>query len=247
MGQLVTYPWASPDGTVLVAPGRLRRINGAACCASFGTTGWIGALGVVPRARRRGIGEALTHAAVAWLRERGATSVMLYATDAGRPVYERVGFTPEGRVRAWRGSPSYTARPPGLRGLRPGDRAALRELDRAATAERRDAVLDAIAPLRGLAAERGGALSGFLLTSPWGAGPAVVAADEDSGVELLAAARHATQGQPILTLPDANAAGVAALQSWGFNAVNHAERMCLGPSPAWRPERVFGMFNLFWG
>jgi hypothetical protein len=225
----------------------MRRIYGAACCASFGATGWIGALGVLPRSRGRGVGAALTEGAVGWLRSRGATSVLLYATEAGRPVYERVGFTAAGRARAWRGSPTLRGRPDGLRPLRPGDREALRAVDERATGERRDAVLDAIAPLRGLASERDGALSGYLLTSPWGAGPAVVAADPESGVDLLAAARGATQGQPILTLPDANAAGVAALQSWGFTAVNQAERMCLGPQPDWRPEQVFGMFNLFWG
>jgi GNAT superfamily N-acetyltransferase len=32
---------------------------GGVCCASFGPTGWIGALGVVPEARRRGVGSAL--------------------------------------------------------------------------------------------------------------------------------------------------------------------------------------------
>ena len=104
MGRLVTWPWEYDAGTVIVATGRLRRIVGGACCASFGETGWIGALGVVPRARRRGLGAALTEACVAWLRERGARTVLLHATDAGRPVYERVGFEAEGRSRAWRGA-----------------------------------------------------------------------------------------------------------------------------------------------
>lgn len=232
---------------MIVAAGRRRRIAGAACCASFGATGWIGALGVVPRSRGRGLGAALTAAAVDWLRGRGARTVLLYATDAGRPVYERAGFVAEGRARAWRGAPTAAGRPAGLRALRASDRVALGAIDRAATGERREAVLDAITPLRGLAAERDGRLAGFMLSSPWGAGPAVLAGDPDAGLDLLAAARGATQGQPILTLPDANAAGVAALARWGFSAVNQAERMRLGPAPAWRPEQVFGMFNLFWG
>ncbi len=243
----MAYPWEQPSGTVLVAAGRMRRIAGAACCASFGETGWIGALGVLPRSRGRGLGTELTEAAVAWLRERGARTVLLYATDAGRPIYERVGFTAEGRARAWRGAPTLAPRPESVRALRTADRPAVAALDHTATGERRDAVLDAIRPLRGFAAERDGRLAGFLLNSPWGAGPAVLADDPDAGVDLLAACRGATQGQPIITLPDANAAGVAALQRWGFTAVNHAERMALGPPPTWHPEHVFGMFNLFWG
>lgn len=232
---------------LLVAYGRLRRIVGGACCASFGETGWIGALGVVPRARGRGIGSALTEACVDWLRERGAETVLLHATDAGRPVYERLGFVAEGRSRAWRGGPAHGRPAPGLRALRPSDREAIAAIDVAVTGEHRAPVLDAISPLTGMAAERDGRVSGYLLSSPWGAGPAVLADDQASGVALLSAARGTTQGPTILTLPDENSAGVQALQHWGFRAVNHAERMRLGPEVEWNPHGLFGMYNLFWG
>lgn len=246
VGRLVRYPWEQPSGTVIVAAGRRRKIYGAACCASFGTTGWIGALGVVPRHRGRGIGAALTDGAVAWLRRAGAASVLLYATDEGRPIYERAGFSSGGRARAWRGAVTFE-QPNGVRPLRPDDREAVRAIDHGATAEHRDAMLDAIDPLRGYASERDDRVTGYLLDSPWGAGPAVLADDPESGIALLAAARGAASIQSVITLPDRNEAGVAALRSWGFSAVNHAERMCLGPHPAWHPDRVFGMFNLFWG
>lgn len=247
VGRLISWPWEQPAGCLVVAVGRLRRIVGGACCASFGETGWIGALGVLPRARSRGVGAALTEACVDWLRERGAETVLLHATDAGRPVYERIGFVAEGRSRAWRGGPAHGRQGNGVRPLRADDREALRALDRAITGEDRSAVLDAISPLTGLAAERDGALRGYLLSSPWGAGPAVLADDEQAGLALLAAARGATQGPSILTLPDDNAAGVRALEGWGFRAVNHAERMRLGPEVTWRPDGLFGMYNLFWG
>lgn len=247
VGRLITWPWEQPAGVVLVAAGRLRRIVGAACCASFGATGWIGALGVLPRARGRGVGAALTEACVGWLRDRGAETVLLHATDAGRPVYERVGFVAEGRSRAWRGGPAHVPPGPGLRPLRPRDRKRVRRLDAEVTGEGRDAVLDAIVPLTGLAAERDGELAGYLLSSPWGAGPAILAHHQEPGLALLSAARGATQGTTILTLPDANEAGVAALQRWAFRPVNHAERMRLGPPLPWSPDGLFGMFNLFWG
>ncbi len=247
VGRLVTWPWEHDAGTVLVATGRLRRIIGGACCASFGETGWIGALGVIPRSRGRGVGAALTLAAVEWLRERGAKTVLLHATDAGRPVYERVGFVSEGRSRAWRGTAAPARSTDGVRSLRSADRSALRDLDSAVTGERRDAVLDTISPLTGMAAEDDGALRGYTLTSRWGAGPAVLAADEQAATALLGAARAATRGPVILTLPDANSAGIEILRGWGFRPVNHAERMRLGPPVDWHPERVYGMFNLFWG
>ena len=46
-----------------------------------------------------------------------------------RPIYERLGFAADGRARAWRGMPTYREQPPGLRPLRPEDRAALAAVD----------------------------------------------------------------------------------------------------------------------
>ena len=58
-----------------------------------GTTELTG-IAVVPRARRRGIGEAITAALVADARDRGVDTVFLSAQDdAVARVYERVGFS----------------------------------------------------------------------------------------------------------------------------------------------------------
>src|SRR3954463_7861973 len=99
-GRLLECPHRSPSGEVFAAV-RRGHIVGAAAVAGFGATGWIGALGVVASARRRGLGMALTETATEWLRARGASTVMLYATEAGRPVYLRVGFVAEGEAHAW--------------------------------------------------------------------------------------------------------------------------------------------------
>lgn len=244
VGRLLGYPRDSKDGHMLVAASG-RRLVGGACCASFGPTGWIGALGVLPRARRRGIGELLTRAAIDWLAERGASTVLLYATDLGRPVYDRVGFVEEARARAWRGvSPGPP--PAGVRRLRPADRPRILELDRLATGEDRHAVLDMLPALLGLGFERDGVLEGFALQTPWGAGPAIVAAGEEAGVALLRGL--AIEPQPLtITVPDDNPAAAAALSRWGFQPVNSALRMRHGPPVGHDPERMFGLFNLFWG
>src|SRR3954447_26920465 len=93
VGRLLRYPIASPTGDILAALSGDEIVGGAAV-AGFGTTGWIGALGVASRARRRGVGAALTEACVARLHEFGAHTSLLFATPAGLPVYERVGFEP---------------------------------------------------------------------------------------------------------------------------------------------------------
>jgi hypothetical protein len=67
-----------------------------------------------------------------------------------------------------------------VRRLRPGDRDAILALDHAATNENRRPVLDMLPALLGLGLERDGELAGFALQTPWGAGPAVVAADDEA-------------------------------------------------------------------
>ncbi|HEY4098900.1 MAG TPA: GNAT family N-acetyltransferase [Baekduia sp.] len=247
VARLLEYPRRSPDGAILVAEGEGGGVSGVACVAAFATSGWIGALGVTPEARHRGVGTALTEASVRWLRARGARTVMLYATEAGRPVYERLGFVAEERAVAWRGV-SGAAPPAQLQRLAEADRGRLRTLDHLTTGERRDAVLDTIIPLAGVAVDGGAGegLLGWAIASPWGAGTAISALRPEVGVALMAAAT-AGPAAGTLIVPDVNGAANDALQAWRFVRLNDALRMRLGPAVAWHPDRQFGLFNLFWG
>ena len=247
VARLLAYPRDSPAGEILIAVTGRGRLVGGACTASFGETGWIGALGVLPRARRRGAGELLTRAAVDWLSERGAHTSLLYATEMGRRVYERCGFVAESPARAWRGTPPGSPTAGSVRRLRPSDREQILALDRAATGEDRSAVLDLLPALLGLGIERGdGTLAAFALNTPWGAGPAVVADGEEAGMAMLRAL--VVEPQPVtVTVPDDNPGVAQTLARWGFQTVNTAVRMRHGPPVGHDPSRMFGLFNLFFG
>ena len=54
-----------------------------------------------PAYRRKGIARALMDAMIAWCREQGFSSVVLHASNDGRPLYESLGFkqTSEMRLR----------------------------------------------------------------------------------------------------------------------------------------------------
>lgn len=243
VARLIAFPSSHPDGDLLVARAG-RQLVGAVGCMSFGTTGWIGALGVAPRVRRRGLGTELTESAVARLHERGAETVLLFATDMGRPVYERLGFVPEGGATAWRGTAGGASGGLTVRRLTDADRPALARLDGEATGEARSALLAELVPLTGLAAERDGEVIGWASRSPYGAGVAICARELEAGTALMgAAARTPTT----LVVPDANVGAGQALRRWGFHSASAGERMRLGPPVAWRPDRQFGLFNLFWG
>jgi len=71
-------------------------------------------VGTVPAARGRGLGELCTRWAVAAGFDSGARAVVLEASEAGDPLYRRMGFTEVSRYR-WCFGPPRPPRPPGDR------------------------------------------------------------------------------------------------------------------------------------
>jgi predicted N-acetyltransferase YhbS len=58
-------------------------------------------MGVVPSARKQGIGTALVQAACELAQQIGCHHVVLNATAMGEPVYRRVGFQSMGYGHTW--------------------------------------------------------------------------------------------------------------------------------------------------
>jgi len=52
-----------------------------------------------PAYRRKGVARALMEIMIDWCRGQGFGSVLLHASDEGRPLYEQLGFTPTNEMR----------------------------------------------------------------------------------------------------------------------------------------------------
>lgn len=78
---LVVNPWPGSPGSTLAK------------------RAWVLNMYVVPAARRRGIARALMNEVLGYCREQGFRSVNLHASDAGRPLYESLGFVPTNEMR----------------------------------------------------------------------------------------------------------------------------------------------------
>lgn len=176
-----------------------------ALALAFGASGWLANIAVVPAYRRRGLGARVSELALAWLVRGGARTVTLLATEAGRPVYERLGFASEGLPYAKYRIPPGLA-PKGPVGVRPVDLDRALALDGQATGERRGMLLAPLADGLVEAVGAGGAGSGYGLALPWGGGP-VVSAD--------AAAAHALWWHVY---------GQAAGARWAVAATNEGAR-----------------------
>jgi len=74
-------------------------VGTAAAFLSTGTSGvlldvtaTLAGIYVVPGHRRRGIAREVTLQAIEWCKQRGCVYIRLQASDAGRPLYESLGF-----------------------------------------------------------------------------------------------------------------------------------------------------------
>lgn len=242
LGHPACDPLVAVDGDAIVGTGAGTR-NGPA--------GWVGTIFVAPERRREGIGLALSAAVCARLEAAGCRTLLLVATEQGRPVYARLGF----EVETWYRILEHdgTGRPAGtsasgaepVRPFGPADVAEAAALDRAATGEDRSHLLAAFASLPGgLALRAAGSLTGFVVRAPWGGGATVVATL--SGAERLLATRLATAGpgHPVRAgLLEPNEAGLRRLAELGWREVYRVPRMRRGEPLDWRPDWIWGQFN----
>jgi predicted N-acetyltransferase YhbS len=213
------------------------RIVGTGASVGFGATGWIGGIAVADDARGRGLGRALTEAAIDALGPR--ETYLLLASELGRPIYDRLGFVPEQLYRKfWTPDHAHPA-PSDIRPLTAADRRAVAALDARATGEERAFALDV--GLEGGVATLD--LAAVALRPPWPALP-ILARDPDAGATML----RAVLGPGIrVAVPEANEPAIDALLTHGATEGEPVLRMRRGPAVPWRPEELWGVFSLFFG
>jgi hypothetical protein len=231
--EILKFFSTAPGSTVLAACCG-DQVTGTATCVSFGRTGWLGSVAVDQAWRGRGLGTAVSQAALDCLLEAGVETVLLTATDLGRPVYERLGFADEGiSYGIWeRERPQLPAGPIGVRPGRIEDAVAR---DREATGEDRRAFLEAFAGV--VAVPRGLEQSGYRLTLPWGGGPVIATAP--------AAARVLLTDRTRLAFPERNTHGGELAAALGFRLARRVSRMRLGPPiPGYRPQLIYNVWSL---
>lgn len=207
----------------------------------YGTSGWIGNLLVRTDVRGRGIGGGLMERALAALAAAGAETVWLTASEAGRPIYERLGFATVDTIWRWVGTgcAGECHRPltPSL--------AALESVDAAGWGEARGELLRATAG-RG---EVVGDERGFLVSQPCGGGVQLGpwgCADGAPTTQLLAEARKRA-GRDVrvfLDSPARNTAAAALLAAHAFGVTGTNLLMRRGPDPGYRPDRVFALGSM---
>ena len=241
----------NPRCRVFVATTDAGEVVGTGVATINGPVAWIGTVWVAPAWRGQGLGRALTQAPIDAADAAGCRTLVLVATEAGRPMYERIGF----QVQTWYrtleapglGGADATAHGmPTVRAWRPADQDAVAALDRAVTGEDRRHLLEAFATPDSARVVVGDddRPRGFVIRATWGGG-ATIAPDIDDALAILAARRAAYPADRRVRagIVLENDAGAAALEEAGWTEAWRAPRLIRGEPITWRPSGIWGQFN----
>ena len=222
-------------------------LRGALMWFPYGETfGSLGMVAVDPAVHRGGLGRALMTRMIA---DAAGRSLQLVATEAGRRLYESLGFQAIGGNCAYMGR----AADPGLaRTVEPADRGALPALvalDAAALGYGRDTLLAALAASGEIALLReGGDIAGFAICRLFGAGHVigpVIARDDDAARQLIAFWLKHHRGKTLrVDVPTEHAALGAWLDELGLKRGGESPIMVRGELPAAAgPARRFALIS----
>ncbi len=88
--ELELYLAAQPGGWFVIVDGEeIVAVGGA---LAYGSFCWIGLVATDPARQRERFATKVSAHLIDWAHERGCTTIALDASQAGRPVYERLGF-----------------------------------------------------------------------------------------------------------------------------------------------------------
>lgn len=211
----------------------------------------VGLVIVSPRRQGEGLGRRLMEGL---LDDVGARAVQLVATEAGRPLYERLGFRVVGAIQQRQGRrtgdpprgdrlPDDPAAGESLRDARPDDVDALVRLDAAAFGADRRALVERLLEVgHATVSERSGEPDGFAVVREFGRGQVVgpvVAVDEEAAVALFHAVAPTGFVRLDLAADAHHLAGAA--EAAGLAVVDQPPVMVLGRWPEPAGPRTFGL------
>jgi ribosomal protein S18 acetylase RimI-like enzyme len=224
------------------------RVVATSVATRYGRTGWIAHVFVRPELRGQGLGTRMTLVAQGALERAGCDSILLVATELGRPIYERLGFKVESSYHELRGTalPKLAELLP-FRPLLPSDRAALLALDRQVAGDDRSPVVSKLVGFAwGISGQ--GHLSAAVMPLPWGGAAAAMLpgaglAEVEAMVSMIRTV-GSSGPEVVVYPPDENRRALHALRDHGFEELRTAARMFVGKPSDWRPASVWNPMSL---
>jgi ribosomal protein S18 acetylase RimI-like enzyme len=257
--RLLRHLELQPDGwLVMERDGAIIACGGGTV---MGTVGYVGLVGVDPTLHRQGVGAALMRELITLLAAQGCATILLDASDMGRPLYLRLGFAIDDSVSIWHtdaaqplSAAAVAQRDDSVTRYQPNDLAAIIACDAAGFGAPRDRIVTAflndMSETTFVARDASSAVVGYLALGPADGfiGP-WLAATVEAGEALLreTLAGHRAHVKRVIA-PNANRAAARLLRAAGFAPARTLAHMRLGPQlDSARRQLVYGQINLALG
>ena len=247
--RLQLYLSLQPDGWLLATlDGEPAGIAGG---TNYGTVGQIGLVAVDPSKQRRGVALALMEHLLSWFAELRCPVIQLDASEAGAPLYRRLGFVEDEKTLGFTQDdcvlrPAQSER---ISLLNVADIPALTAFDTPIFGGERAAVFAAAlaeAPERAFfARDSEGQISGYLFAQRQVLGPWAAHTPADAEALLAAALALPFDGAIRTLTPGSNADAAKLLMRYGFSPRRILRRMRRGgATAAGRRSRLYGQASL---
>jgi predicted N-acetyltransferase YhbS len=224
---------------------------GAGGVTCYGPFAWLGLMAVDPAMQRRGIGQALVAALIVRANELSCEAILLDASNAGAPVYARVGFVEDDRVQVYtretqaglmEGNPIAAQR---VTPLTQDDLSALAAFDARHFGARRAALLAASLHLYAdrvfVTRDEAGEITGYLVAQEQRFGPWVATTPAAAEGLLAHALTLQYAAAPSILVPALNRDAADLLERSGFRSSRELRHMRHGGKPGLqRRERIYG-------
>ncbi len=249
---LYMYRKIQPDGWFLASQnGTPVGMVGTTDYAAFA---YVGMMAVHPQAQRRGVGLALMRHLLAWLDKQCMPFILLDASPAGQPLYEKLGFVAYNPVYVFqrRGGLTYHDRPPDVQVVSVRDLEELVKYDADVFGAARGKVLHVLLTtfperafmLRG----KDGQITGYVIAQESRIGPWVMQRSHDAETLLRAALSLPYTGTVSVVVPEVNREAVELLKRYGFETARVNRHMGRGSSaPPRQLRRICGQTSLALG
>ena len=250
--ELYLYRKIQPDGWFLALQNRTP--VGMVGATLYGTFAHVGMMAVHPRAQRQGVGIALMEHLLAWLDGLCVPCVLLDASAAGQPLYEKLGFVAYHQVYRLQRRTGLS-----LHNCTPQvEPVSIRDLDELVAYDAdifgadRGRVLHALLtsyPARAfMLRSEAGRIAGYVFAQENHIGPWVVQRSQDAEVLLQAALSLPYAGTVSVVAPEENPAAVELLSRYGFEIVRVNRHMGRGAgAPPRHRDRIYGQTSLALG
>jgi ribosomal protein S18 acetylase RimI-like enzyme len=246
---LRNYRRMQPDGWFLALRGD--RPAGMVGAIVYGAYAHIGLMAVHPEMQRQGIGLALMQYILARLDREGVPQVVLDASRAGQPLYEKLGFVAGELTHMFRRKGDFvgTDLPSDVRLMTGRDLADVAGLDATAFGANRlnalKILLEACPQRAFITHDESGQVAGYLIAQENRIGPCVAILPEYAERLLQAALTLSYQDALSVAVPSENRWAVGLLPGYGFELSRSNRHMVKGPGgfPG-RREMVYAQASL---